>query len=268
MNYYIEIANQYFHEIEGWHLYPGYREWRLWVCVMSSFFLLTMLFVWVVFLDKSRTVAIWQWLVIIIALLPWAWAFQQIQKYRQKKLVQEVNENYKKTFQTANECCVYLLKQKLQMQEGQFLAVAKEIKEMLELDRQYRSASDLDAQFYFRKLYDPESKQRVLAGLLAMLTLITALVVRASPERASPEAAFFALLDQSAWGIIVLMMLASAMLFLICIGLYIFSLVLYDSLLSVMLKLTGRKWKGKMSLQYFVRHLVRYHVPPSPRRAQ
>jgi hypothetical protein len=256
MNYYIKIANQYFHEIEGWHLYPGRREWRFWVIVFTCFLMFIMNFVWITPIDQNQ-VFTWQWLMLIILSLIWGSIFLRIQKFRQKKFIEKTNESFNQVFQTVNECCIYLLKKKLNVQESDFLDVAKEINEMIELERQYRLAADLNVQFFSRKIYDPESKQRVLAGLLALLTLITALLVRSMP----PEFGFSLLLNQSAWSFILLLLLTSAIVFFFIIGLHVFWLVLYDSLSNTVLKFLGQKSKGKIALDYLVRHLVRYHTP-------
>lgn len=255
MNHYIKIANHYFQEVEGLHLYPGRRYWLLWVFVIIGFCLLFALSVWLIFIaNKNGPYACLNIMIFTVA-IPWFLVLLRIQTLRQQNLIQYVNETYSQTFHTVSECHISLLQYHLKVGQDEFLSIAKEIKEMRELNQQFRSASDLDSKFYLRKLYDPDSKQRVLAGLLAMVTLISALIVRSLPD-----ATFFTLLEQSVWDFVMLLMFASAMVFIAFVGLHAFLLVLHDLIVNSIFKLFGKKWIGEMPLNYLVRHLVQYHV--------
>lgn len=121
MDHYIEIAHQYFLEVEGWYLYPSYREWKLWGPVILAILMLVGVAIGFAIYGNTPIDPV-EWLIVVsIAATPLFFALHRVYNYRKSKFVQVVNKKHEQQFNKTDECCVYLLKQKLKMQERVFI---------------------------------------------------------------------------------------------------------------------------------------------------
>ena len=142
-----------------------------------------------------------------------------------------------------------------------FMATAKEIIELRGLEKTCRSATDKDFSELWPKIYDPESKAR-------LLTLITTLIGLVIAFLGKNEAFNFieAMSDEGTWALIKALAQLAVVTFIVCFASYqilrqILELGLY--LFSSLFPLLHNR---QITLDYLIRDLIQYHrmEPPAP----
>ena len=145
------------------------------------------------------------------------------------------------------------------------MATAKEIIELRGLEKACRSATDKDFAELWPKIYDPESKSR-------LLTLITALLGLVITFLAKNEAFNFieAMSDEGTWALLKALAQLAVITFITCVAGYQvlrqileFVLYLFSSVFPVL-------HSRQITLDYLIRDLIQYHrmEPPAPPAAE
>lgn len=215
MNEYHAIARQYFQRVEGWHLYRVQGDGMLWLWLVIAV-------AWgISFIPLLMSVGdlsqFWRWLVLVLVLEMVVLAIGGInQKRKREALADSVNEEFGVQVVQEDECRALLLMKLVDRPRHEFLATAKEIRDLLALRNEFRGGQELEAGSYLRHVYDPDSKARLLAVTLAAITVITALTLRSAPEGLAIIELFSSPSLLRALGTLVLL---SASVFVIAVGL-------------------------------------------------
>lgn len=136
----------------------------------------------------------------------------------------------------------------------EFMATTREIIELRALEKACSPASDKYLGELWRKIYDPESKARLLTLLTALLGLVTAVLGK--------NGAFDlieALNDESIWILIKAMSMLIAVVFIVCIAAYHAFRQFLELLPALFSSLFPALHSRQTTLDYFIRDLIQYH---------
>lgn len=252
MDRYIQLARQYFQQLEGLHLYPSPRSPWSWAWLISTVIWLATLVYFVTAKDKSHD----GFYLILVPEVLWLLVTFKITALKEKRLVAAINTRMGASFTSAGECRSHVLSSVMGTPPSEFLKSAKEIDELLSLQRKFRKPSDLTASELAKNIYDRDSKARLLTLLIALVTMTVALSVRTD---ATLETVFEVFSEPSVRGFAMFVTLLVATAFLAFIGLRICVLAIIDGLASWSAKLLNTSIFSTWTLSYLVRDLVRYH---------
>jgi hypothetical protein len=142
------------------------------------------------------------------------------------------------------------------VQPPEFLTAAKEIDDLISLQRKFRKRSDLTLSELARNIYDRDSKARLLTLVIALVSMT---VVLAAKSDATLETVFDVYSEPGSRNFIFFVAFLAAVAFFAFVGLRTFVLTVVDGLASWSIKLFGASMFTEWLLSYLVRDLVNYH---------
>lgn len=254
MKHYLEIANRYFNDMEGLHLYPSYRTplfWAWWATTILwlgslSYFLVT----------QQPLVGSNVYVAILVPEILWLVVATSASNWKMKKLIAVTNQRFEASFTSITECRRFLLSAAVSVASSDFLKTANEIDDLLSLQRRFRKYSDLTASDFWRKVYDKDSKARLLTLLIAVVTMTVALSVRSN---ATLEALFDVYSEPGNRQFMALIAGMAVLMFVVFVGLQILTLTVVDGLALWAIKLSRGSMFSGWLLTYLVRDLVLHH---------
>lgn len=254
MKHYLEIANQYFNDMEGLHLYPSWRTLWFWVWFATTGLWLAS---FIYFLATQQPLLGRN--VHASILLPealWLVVAMCISNRKDKRLISSTNDRYGTSFSSITECRRFLLSSAVAVAPSDFLKTAKEIDDLLTLQRKFRKYSDLTASDLWRKIYDRDSKARLLTLTIALVTMTVALSVRSD---ATLGTIFDVYSEPGNRQFMAFVAGMAASMFFVFVGLQILTLTVVDGLALWAIKLSRGSMFSGWLLSYLVRDLVLHH---------
>ena len=179
-----------------------------------------------------------------------------VSNWKVKKLIAATNQRFETSFSSITECRRFLLSTAVSVASSDFLKTAKEIDDLLSLQRRFRKYSDLTASDFWRKVYDKDSKARLLTLLIAVVTMTVALSVRSN---ATLEALFDVYSEPGNRQFMVFIAGMAVLMFVVFVGLQILTLTVVDGLALWAIKLSRGSMFSGWLLSYLVRDLVLHH---------
>lgn len=256
MDHYMKIAGEHLEEFEGWSLYPGWRSGYVWAGILLAIGWLLAL-VGVIMQSGHRfTFMRWDVATVVLFEILWLIALQKIQDSKDIATLGIATEKYKRKFVTVGECRSHALVTNLGIEQSRFLGAAKECKELIDLQRMFRIRADADVAYYLRKVYDPESKARLMAIVLAAISFIAALTVRSIPGDLE---VFDLVSNQSFHALMILLLLGTAFVYFVGIGMLALGQIVWEGIVMWIVKSGVDKGKNLTALRYLIRDLVRFH---------
>lgn len=257
MNDYIDIAKQYFRHLEGLHLYPSLRNaWTLsWLAATA---------VWLTILARFATLdhSSRDEIGIAAILVPeviWLLITFRIQTLKERRLVEETNRRLGTSFESPSECRRHVLAAAVAAPPSEFLRVAKEIDELMSLKRRFRKYSDLSWAELGRKIYDRDSKARLLTLMIALVSITVALAAKSD---ATLETLFEVYSERAARELLLIVAVWATIFFVLYVGLQVLVRTIIGGLALWAIKLLGGS--PQWLLEYLVRDLVMYHSNIEP----
>lgn len=253
MNAYYKVAQNYFRHMEGWHLYPGPREFWMWAWMMLAFGWVAS-FVWL--FQKVPSVWSWQFAVVATLQIPLMFVAGGISNRKRAALFgapsgQKVSPSDLEALRSK------LLGEYLSVSPDKFLQIANEISGLIDMRKKFRRPDEIDWVLIVRKFYDPDSKQRVLAVLLAALTVLTALTLKIGDLPT-----IFEVLDsQDVLRFLGGVLSTSAVIFVMLIGVQVLSAVLWNVLIIWIAKSSRTAFSDDAALRYLVGDLLLLYRP-------
>jgi len=253
VNAYYKVAQHYFRHMEGWHLYPGLREPWLWAWVMLSFAWMTSL-VWL--FQKVPALMSWQMATVIVLEIALMLVADGISNRKRAALFgvppgQKIGASDLEAFRSK------LLCDYLGASPDKFLQIADEISNLIDMRREFRRSSEIEWSLIFKKFYDPEAKQRVLAIFLAGLTVLTALTLKIGDLPS-----IFEVLDsEDVLRLLGGVLSITAVVFILFIGIQVLSAVLWNALIIWVAKSLKTAFSDDAALRYLVRDLLFLYRP-------
>lgn len=129
------------------------------------------------------------------------------------------------------------------------------------MQKTHRLRNEYDLADLSRKIYDPDSKARLLAIFLGALALFVALTSKQLPEGTPNLLEILA--DDGVWQLLRFAVAIAAILFGIWVGVQAALAAGIDAAATWWVKLFGRK-RSRLALRYLLRDLVRLHIPVGP----
>lgn len=259
MDEYMKLAGAYFNQFEGRQLYPGWRSPLPWMWLISLALWLHALLQFV--LGHFS----WKWSIphIVVTEIIFIFFSVAIAEHKKKSIMRAFHLRFGGEMPNIRECRRLALNALCPESRGDFLKVAKECTELQSLKNANRAFSDMDMSYWARKVYDPESKGRLISIFLAGVALCVALLVKSLPQDST--SLIEVLVSGSVFSLSGKMMGYAFVFFLIWLGLKVIALTLFDGILLWATKITKRSGSSETALRYFVRDLVRLHIPQSGR---
>jgi hypothetical protein len=256
MDYYQILARRYYLAFEGTHLYPGWRDRQLqfWVLSLAAW-VASLWFAWPAGLKPtsilSRGTAFYACEVVFLISCVF------VVRFKKRKIL----ANHEQSLADQPFAVDLIKRTKLRELCGVpatgFYSVAKECSDVVAMFDSQRLPSELRVAYYARKIYDPDSKARLVSIVLAACALLVAMVVKTIPNE-SPLL-FEAFADGTAWSTTYALGVIAIIAFFIWLGLQAVLLVIWTNIAGFAEKLFSVG--GGVAIGYFVRDLARLHEP-------
>jgi len=265
MDEYYKIAAAYFKEFEPRGAFPGLKSghWYLWALSLAFFIYFGHEF----FFESTPAFekTYWQFFASEVAFLL-SCGLIAFERFRLTVRATSADSDIKPVERLANSKREKL-EELLERPAWKFMATAKEIIELRALEKACRTTSDKDFAELFPKIYDPESKARLLTLMTALIGLVIAFLGKS-------EALNFmeTMGDEGTWAFLKALAQLAAVTFIGGVVSYqvlrqILELVLYlfSSLFPVL-------HNRQVTLDYLLRDLIRFHrmeptAPPTVAQA-
>lgn len=245
LKHYLDLAKQYFQQLEGLQLYPSYRSPWFWAWVIATGIWFRALGL----LAAQPSGVGDMYLPVLLPELFWVGITLRIGVLKERRLVATTNQRLGTSFSLATECRCHLLSTVMEMQPSEYLKTAKEIDDLLALQKRFRKYSDFSASELARTIYDRDSKARLLALVIAL----------AARSDATLETVFEVYSESGNRDFLVWLAGVSLIVYMASVGLRMLTLAGMDFLALWFSKLSrGSAFSGWL-LSYLARDLVRYH---------
>ncbi|WP_139200848.1 hypothetical protein [Polaromonas sp. JS666] len=252
----MKIAADYFEEFEGWHLYPGLKNKYFLFTVAAGFFWLLSIW-WFLASAVEKESLVWQTLAVLGFQMSWMLLLDELKKLKNTEVLRLSVNKYQQSFNSIDDCKSFVLTRVLRLEQAKFLAVAKECQDLLSLKKAFKVRPEWSMNFLWRKIYDPESKARLLGIVLASISVLAALTVRSIPVEID---VFEILSDRMIQSLILFLVLAAALAYFVLVGVLAALQFLVEGATMWFVRLGIDKGKHLTPLYYFIGDLVQLHV--------
>lgn len=252
MDDYYKLAAAYFKEFEPRSSFPGLKSyhWYLSIFLFALFFYFGYKFFFVEMPSADKP--FWQFFATEIAFLL-SCALIAIERMRLTVRATSEDSDLKPVERLANSKRARL-EALLDRPAWKFMATAKEIIELRSLEKACRSTSDKDFAELLPKIYDPDSKARLLTLITALLGLVIAFLGKS-------EALNFieTMGDEGTWTFLTALARLAVVTFVACVVAYQVLRQIYELLLNVFSSLFPVLHNRQVTLDYLLRDLIRFH---------
>lgn len=174
-------ANQYYYLLERF----GYREllfsgW-FWFWLITVFAFLCQGALFFTSADEHKGVALFldgTFLGLILLELLMVYLSFKLGKEKTKVVLERVNEKYAKSFRNIEDVRRFLLRRFFGREEIEYLEFSDDIQKAIQYQLQFRSPLTFGFSEMLTFIYNPDSKQRIYALLLVIVSVVTALSIR------------------------------------------------------------------------------------------
>jgi hypothetical protein len=254
LKYYLKIAGEYFRYFEGRHLYPSLGNYRFWLWFIALGVWVYSLFHFATSGYASREVSVLS--PILLPEIVWLGITFWIRAWKVRQIIETTNKTFTSKFQSIEECRLHMLRLVVAKEPSKFLVVAKEIDDLVSLERKFRKHSDLTWAEFARSIYDSDSKARLLTLAIVLVSTTIALAVR---SEATLDVMFDLFTEPAGQNFLSLLAFIGIMIFFGLIGLRVFVFTVIEVLASWSIKLVGETMSPGWLLSYLVRDLVTHH---------
>lgn len=254
LKHYLKIAGKYFRHFEGRHLYPSWRNYRIWLWFLS--FGAWMSSFWYFVTSGYAASGASAIPIIVVPEAIWLGITFWIRSWKDGQIRESTNRELASNFKSVDECRLQMLQSVTGKEPLEFLEVAKEIDDLVSLKRKFRKNSDLTWAEFVRSIYDSDSKARLLALAIVLVSTTVALSVRSD---ATLDAVFDLFTDPVGQGFLLLLAVIATVIFCALIGLRVFVFTLVEVVTSWSIKFLGESVSPGWLLSYLIRDLVTYH---------
>lgn len=259
MDEYYKIAAAYFKEFEPRSSFPGLKSihWYLWALSLASFIYFGHDYVFES--EPSFEKTYWQLFASEVAFLLSS-GLIAFERFRLTVRATSADSDLKAAERLAN-AKRERLEALIERPAWKFMAVAKEIIELRALEKACRSASDKDFAELLPKIYDPESKARLLTLMTALIGLVIAFLGK-------NEALNFmeTMGDEGTWAFLKALAQLAVIAFIGCVVSYQVLRQILELVLYLFSSLFPALHNRQVTLDYLLRDLIRLHrmEPPVP----
>lgn len=257
MNEYYRLADLYFQAFEDRRLYPSLRTWH-WYAWTASLVALGFFAHHQIGLP-ARDVGGFSTLLMLAIDLCIAGTTVQISTFKERSILAAARAEHGKAFLSLDDCRTAVLEKPLGTKADRFAATAKECSDLLALQKAHRLRNECDLADLGRKIYDPDSKARLLAIVMGALALFVALMSKQLPEGSPTLLEILA--DGGVWQLVRFVVVVAAIMFGVLMGVDAALVAGINATATWWVKLFGRSKRSRLALRYLLRDLVRLHMP-------
>lgn len=258
MNEYLKIARVYFDEFEGRELYPGMRSWMFWLgCILFAAWVAAFIYV----IQAGPHLKTWGIEMSSLAISEVAFLLfcKKVQANKRCRAIERAKSRYVIESDDIDLLKRAALQRLIELSANEFLSIAEECSKLMKLKSEHRLATDGSTVSFGRKIYDPESKARLLAMVLSSCALFVALLPKADPEQG--YALLAAVADPGVHAFIGSIMLLAGMAFFVWIALQQLLLATGWFLRKWITRISSSTSASELAMRYFVRDLIALHAP-------
>lgn len=182
--------------------------------------------------------------------------FHKLQSEKSKTVLTRINAKYRRNFSTIEQARRFLLRRYFGREESDYLSFSDDIAKAISYQEQFRNPTSFGSSQLSLFIYNPDSKQRIYALLLVVVSALTALSIH---EGAGISDVFEFFSGENiatlltVWLLLVLFLAGFLMLLLVVrLGFEILW-----SYLTVLMN--GRAARNPYTLRYLQRDLLRFH---------
>ena len=257
MDEYYKIAAAYFKEFEPRSSFPGLKSihWYLWALSLASFIYFGHEYVFES--EPSFEKTYWQLFASEVAFLLSS-GLIAVERFR--LTVRATSEDSDlRPIERLTMSKRSRLEALLDRPVWKFMATAKEIIELRALEKACRSTSDKDFDELFPKIYDPDSKARLLTLMTALIGLVIAFFGK-------NEALNFmeTMGDEGTWAFLKALTQLAVVTFVACVVAYQVLRQIYELVLYLFSSLFPVLHNRQITLDYLLRDLIRLHRAEPP----
>lgn len=198
----------------------------------------------------------WQFISLIVLEFALLALSNKLKSEKTKIVLERINSKYRQSFSSIEQARRFLLRRFLGRSESEYLSFADDIQKAMNYQDQLRNPLAFGFSRVLLFLYDPDSKQRIYALLVVIVSVLTALSIREGGS-ISNVFEFFAgenlALVVFVWFLLVVF-LAGLLMLLLVIRLGVEMLWAYWSV-----RLDGKAARNPYTLKYLQRDLLAFH---------
>lgn len=259
MNRLFVTANHYYSTLERFGFHYILRSPWPWVWVGLLLLFIVQSFEIATSSTKLRGTALfldWRFLSLIVLEFAILAVSNKLRSDKEKVVLERINSKYRQSFSSIEQARRFLLQRFLGRRESEYLAFADDIQKAIAYQHQLRNPLAFSFSRALLFLYDPESKQRIYALLVVIVSVLTALSIR---EGGSISNVFEFFSGENLASVIfvwllLVVFLAGLLMLLLVIRLGAEVLWAY---LSV--RLDGKAARNPYTLKYIQRDLLAFH---------
>lgn len=253
MDDYYKQAGEYFAQFEGRKFFPGLKDihWYLWLVSLTAF----TFYAYEVFIAAPKNdLPYWQMVATEAAFLL---SCILIAIHRFKSSVRSnCPESDLKPIERLGIAKRQKLEELLGRPADQFITIAKEIIELRTLEKTFRSPADPDLGEIWKKVFDKDSKARIISIFMSIVGLIVGLIGKIDNTNLLDK-----LSDASTQKLLLGLIALAVSVFFLGMTTYI----LVQQLIEVLSWLASALWpsvqNNKTTLNYLIRDLIKYYRP-------
>lgn len=261
MKAYLDLAERYFVQFEGRNLYPGWKSWRFWVWIACTTLWGVSLWAYA----KPGHIETTKLLAMLAAEVVWLVAGFNMSAWKDRRAVAIINARLGTNFKKMIECRLVVLREIVPVPRTDYLRFVKDMSEAKSLNRAFKRYSDFEPSEIWKAIYDRDSKARLLALTIAVISMLVALVAKSN---VTLDTLFDLYSEPSVTRLLSLVESLAVVIFAIFVGFKIFALSVADFFMSWSIRLFGKSVFSDWLLAYLARDLLRFHTvgvdTPSP----
>lgn len=256
MNEYVKLAREYFDEFEGRDLYGNVWSWTFWLGV-------ALLAAWVgaiIYLLSAGThvkVLGPEMILVGITEIVFLLFCNKVQARKRLNSVERAKRRYGIDSNDVDALKRAALQRLTGVESQGFLGIAEECSKLLKLKGEFRLEEDASAASFGRRIYDPDSKARLLAIVLSSLAIFVALLPKADPEQG--YALIAALTEPSVRTLIETIVVLAGMIFVVGIAILQLLRSTGGLIRTWVARLTPIGSASNVAMRHFVLDLVALH---------
>ncbi len=261
MNQYYAIAWKYYCRFQSLAHYDSFFTWKMAAFVLGS---IGMCFGFALAIANASFGQFWDYIGICIAsevaMLAGA---VMIEARRRENIVKAINAEYSTRFEDVKSCKARVLQDLLNRPRHEFFQAAQETCDLLALDDRMRMPIEMGWAECVEYVYNPDSKARILALALALVTVVITLLFRTDESR---DMLLGALSSAAYWKLLLQFTYISVAAFIVLIGLQLAVRQVLHVLGSKLIMLQGENLRSRRALKFLIRDLAQLHRQ-KPRKA-
>lgn len=269
-----ELANEYYTKVKSFRGLQLYKKFTFWTFLITAFLFILYIICFLHAVLSRNIDSVFNRLSLIAFLSEFAMvlSWMNIQEWQKKRLVENLSNELKNTFESIKPAKVFLLENYFDCSMTSFSDAAKRIEKMLTLAIVYSNENSFVERF-FSFIYNRDANSRILTLFVILCSLITALSISAGQNIHS----LFEFYSNASW-VVILTLYFQSVFIALALGYGVIELfkILKDIATFTKLHITSQRSKHIETVRFLISDLNNLHafkktedskiiIPPNPR---